>query len=97
MHRLTEKHQTFVLVMMQVLKEAWADSAYDTNIKRAYGIETPPIMADMQKWSDWSKALSEIIPVLETQASTLPNETPEEHEQDLQIIYERLNLTPPTD
>jgi hypothetical protein len=97
MNRLTEKQHTFVIIMMQVLEKAWKDSPYNTNIDRQYGIVIPPIMENLKLWTDWSHALSEIIPILEAPASALPNETPAEREQDLQIIYDRLNLTPPTD
>jgi hypothetical protein len=97
MNRLTEKQHTFVIIMMLVLEKVWIGSKYSTNIDKVYDIEVPPIMADLKTWDDWSKALTEIIPILEVSTNTLPNETPAEREQDLQIIYDRLNLTPPTD
>ena len=97
MHRLSEKQRTFTLIMMRMLEKAWVDSPYNANIDRQYGITIPPIMADLVTWTDWSKMLSEVIPILEHQDAPPLTETPDERARDLQLIYERLNLTPPTE
>jgi hypothetical protein len=96
MHRLSEYEHEVVLTMLRVLREAWNHANDTADVHVRYNVRPSPLLSDLHTFDDWSKALAKIIPTINIQ-SLPPSETPAERQQDLELIYERLNLTPPTE
>jgi hypothetical protein len=97
MHRLDKRQKAVVLTVLRVLEDSWRDANYNADIFRTYGIAVPEIIKDLVTWKDWGRELHDIINVIATEGQAPLTETPDDSLRDLQIIYERLNITPPTD
>lgn len=95
MHRLDAKQQASVLAALHILNSAWKDGSFRVDFY-SYDMDCPEELAPHIAMSDFASLLASSAKILENNAPlySLPKD---ERARDLQIIYDVLGLTPPTD